>query len=457
MLALRHCPFPCTPISAPQCRHDSPRILKATLHTPAMWQASNGLFQGFSSQGVSDHFHWMLLTSSTHSTTWSISARVLLLELRNWTGRVLPANHATTGRRILRRPKVRRRLPRTHLPPRSEARDHGEELESARRAFIVEEGRGLREPSGGLLGMLFSRVLSSVLSSQLDKYGTLKVRVGGRSLDLLWGNLDRVLITAERASYKGLLISRADLSASGLRLSGGGAGKGEGDGISSLLPPEKRHFPARLCVILTEEDLNSSLSSPLVISAIRDVLSLPRKQHPTLPAFRAHLREGAIELVPSEAPLLPSSDLYSAQAQSPLPIAVTLSVRDNGRELQMVPKKISSKRQIWDSEGEIGARRREGGGRGGGQGGGGVEGETGGVWEEKNRRIGGSSVREMGEGFLKEAWKWAEATAGGGYLGQQGAAGLAAKTFDLGRGTRISQLEITPRGILLMGHFEISL
>ena len=118
---------------------------------------------------------------------------------------------------------------------------------------------------------IITKVLTSAiklwLRSQLNQVSHLEVQIEASDRQLLSGCIPGVLISASNAVYQGLHITQIELQAEKIQLNVASILKGQPLQLSAIVPVVGK-------LIITEQDLNNSLSSPLLLTAINDVLIL---------------------------------------------------------------------------------------------------------------------------------------------------------------------------------------
>ena len=118
---------------------------------------------------------------------------------------------------------------------------------------------------------IITKVLTSAiklwLRSQLNQVSHLEVQIEASDRQLLSGCIPGVLISASNAVYQGLHITQIELQAEKIQLNVASILKGQPLRLSAIVPVVGK-------LIITEQDLNNSLSSPLLLTAINDVLIL---------------------------------------------------------------------------------------------------------------------------------------------------------------------------------------
>ncbi len=118
-----------------------------------------------------------------------------------------------------------------------------------------------------------SRVITKVLSpavrlwlrSLTSAVSDLEVKISGGDRQIISGYIPRVLISASRAVYQGLHLTRVRLEAENIRINIGAMLRGK---PLQLIEP----IPVAGEILLFEKDLNASLSSPLLSNALTDLL-----------------------------------------------------------------------------------------------------------------------------------------------------------------------------------------
>ena len=118
---------------------------------------------------------------------------------------------------------------------------------------------------------IITKVLTSAiklwLRTQLNQVSHLEVQIEASDRQLLSGCIPGVLISASNAVYQGLHITQIELQAEKIQLNVASILKGQPLQLSAIVPVVGK-------LMITEQDLNNSLSSPLLLTAINDVLIL---------------------------------------------------------------------------------------------------------------------------------------------------------------------------------------
>lgn len=120
-----------------------------------------------------------------------------------------------------------------------------------------------------------SRIISKVLSpacrvwlrSQVSHVEYLEVKIEGSDREILSGYIPKIAIAASSAVYRGLRVSRVQLTGENIRINLGQVLKGK---PLQLLEP----IPVTGELYLDEADLQDSLSAPLLSNAFTDLLAM---------------------------------------------------------------------------------------------------------------------------------------------------------------------------------------
>jgi hypothetical protein len=103
------------------------------------------------------------------------------------------------------------------------------------------------------------------LRSQLNQVSHLEVQITASDRQLLSGCVPGVFISASHLVYKGLHITQIELQAENIQLNVSSILKGQPLQLSAIVPVVGK-------LMITEQNLNNSLSSPLLLTAINDGL-----------------------------------------------------------------------------------------------------------------------------------------------------------------------------------------
>ena len=116
---------------------------------------------------------------------------------------------------------------------------------------------------------IISRVLSPAiklwLKSQVDKVEALEIKISGRDRQMLRGYVPSIFLASTRAIYQGIHLSAVEVNGENIRINLGQILRGQS---LRLLEP----IAVKGKVLLEEEDLNNSLTSPLLSSGLTDLL-----------------------------------------------------------------------------------------------------------------------------------------------------------------------------------------
>uniref|UniRef100_A0A7I4DP01 Uncharacterized protein n=1 Tax=Physcomitrium patens TaxID=3218 RepID=A0A7I4DP01_PHYPA len=110
------------------------------------------------------------------------------------------------------------------------------------------------------MGRLLEKALLVFVKSKLDDCGDLSVAVGGSNWDILGGNVKRIEVSVKQAIYKGVVLSEVGLTASNVRAE---------LGRNRLF---HQPFNVNAKILIREQDLNTSLTSPVMSSSFKDIL-----------------------------------------------------------------------------------------------------------------------------------------------------------------------------------------
>jgi hypothetical protein len=116
---------------------------------------------------------------------------------------------------------------------------------------------------------IITKVLTSAiklwLRSQLNQVSHLEVQIVASDRQLLSGCVPGVFISASNLVYQGIHITEIELEAENIQLNVASILKGQPLQLSAIVPVVGK-------LMITEQNLNSSLSSPLLLTAINDGL-----------------------------------------------------------------------------------------------------------------------------------------------------------------------------------------
>ncbi|MDD1413184.1 DUF2993 domain-containing protein [Dolichospermum sp. ST_con] len=116
---------------------------------------------------------------------------------------------------------------------------------------------------------IITKVLTSAiklwLRSQLNQVSHLEVQITASDRQLLSGCVPGVFISASNLVYQGIHITQIELEAENIQLNVASILKGQPLQLSAIVPVVGK-------LMITEQNLNNSLSSPLLLTAINDGL-----------------------------------------------------------------------------------------------------------------------------------------------------------------------------------------
>jgi hypothetical protein len=116
---------------------------------------------------------------------------------------------------------------------------------------------------------IITKVLNSAiklwLRTQLNQVSDLDVQIKASDRQLLSGCIPGVSISASKAVYRGIHITEIELYAEKIQLNVSSILRGQPLQLSEIVPVVGK-------LIVEEQDLNNSLSSPLLLTAINDLL-----------------------------------------------------------------------------------------------------------------------------------------------------------------------------------------
>ncbi|MFM5889396.1 MAG: DUF2993 domain-containing protein [Dolichospermum sp.] len=124
---------------------------------------------------------------------------------------------------------------------------------------------------------IITQILTSAiklwLRTQLNQVSDLDVQIKASDRQLVFGYIPGVSICANKAVYKGLHIKEIELDAEKIQLNVSSILRGKPLKLSGIVPVVGK-------LIVEEQDLDNSLSSPLLLTAISDLLTtlLPQSE-----------------------------------------------------------------------------------------------------------------------------------------------------------------------------------
>lgn len=125
-----------------------------------------------------------------------------------------------------------------------------------------DQSRGPKARGGSrIIGRLLPAAVRLWLRSQVENVGQLSIELAGRDRQLLSGYLPGVNVSAQKAIYQGIHITQVQLSAQDIRMNIGQVVRGK---PLRLL----KAFPVKGSTVLSADDLNASLLSPLLVEGL---------------------------------------------------------------------------------------------------------------------------------------------------------------------------------------------
>jgi len=123
------------------------------------------------------------------------------------------------------------------------------------------------KPPSHLIGKVLSPAVRLWLRSQVEAVETLEFAIAGGNRQILSGYIPEISLAARRAVYQGLHLTQVQLRGENIRANLGQAIKGK---------PLRLLEPIQVAgeVLLDRDDLQASLSAPLLDAGIKDVLSM---------------------------------------------------------------------------------------------------------------------------------------------------------------------------------------
>ncbi|MEA5472189.1 DUF2993 domain-containing protein [Spirulina sp. 06S082] len=115
------------------------------------------------------------------------------------------------------------------------------------------------------MGKIISLAFRLWLRSQTDRLEHLEVKISGKNRQILTGHIPKVALAIEGAIYRGLHFTQGCIIGENIRINLGQVIKGK---PLQILEP----ITARGEVLLAERDLQTSLNSPLLSTALKDFL-----------------------------------------------------------------------------------------------------------------------------------------------------------------------------------------
>lgn len=134
------------------------------------------------------------------------------------------------------------------------------------------------------IGKLFQSAVKTFIRSQIEHCSELKVSISGNNSDLLQGRVRSLKISAKGAVYKGIYLTDVQLAASDIKLK---------PRASRILQEPSN---VRASIRVDEEDLSSSLASPLLGKVLQKLLSERFHITSNAPDMYLSFKDGAVQL-----------------------------------------------------------------------------------------------------------------------------------------------------------------
>jgi len=116
-----------------------------------------------------------------------------------------------------------------------------------------------------IITQILTTAIKLWLKTQLNQVSQIEVEIGASDRQLLSGRIPSVLIFATHAIYQGLHVTKIKLQAQNIQINIGAVLKGKPLQLLEIVPVSGE-------LTLEEQDLNNSLSSQLLSTALNDVL-----------------------------------------------------------------------------------------------------------------------------------------------------------------------------------------
>lgn len=174
------------------------------------------------------------------------------------------------------------------------------------------------------IGKLFQSAVKAFIRSQIEHCSELKVSISGNNYDLFQGRVRSLKISAKGAVYKGIYLTDVQVAASDIKLK---------PRASRILQEPSN---VRASIRVGEEDLSSSLASPLLCRALRKILSERFHITSNAPDMNLSFQDGAVQL--QKTSLLKNVRFACASindTNQDQKTALRLRVEDDGKSLSI--------------------------------------------------------------------------------------------------------------------------
>jgi LmeA-like phospholipid-binding len=192
----------------------------------------------------------------------------------------------------------------------------------------VKNGKKIR-----LITQALTTAIKLWLRTQLTQVSQIEVEIGASDRQILSGSMPSVSIFATNAVYQGVHVTRIQLWAENIRINIGEILKGKPLRLLEVVPVVAE-------LIVEEQDLNNSLSSELLSTALNDVLVklLPEECQKSKPIFWQ-------EITIDNQRLILSGVLSPDSESTFLEISMGLELL-NGRELKLSQVQIKYNQEV---------------------------------------------------------------------------------------------------------------
>lgn len=125
-----------------------------------------------------------------------------------------------------------------------------------------------------IIGKVLSPAVRIWLRSQVERVDELQFQISGGDRQILSGHVPTIAIAAQKAIYQGLHLSELALVGRDIRINLGQVLRGKPLRLLEVVP-------VQVSLKLSEADLNASLTAPLMVQAMRDLLTLLTQAAPS--------------------------------------------------------------------------------------------------------------------------------------------------------------------------------
>lgn len=187
----------------------------------------------------------------------------------------------------------------------------------------------LTNQTRGIVGSVLSPACRVWLRSQVSHVNDLQVDIAGSSRQILGGTIPRVAVVAVGAIYQGLSLGSIDLIAENIRINLPQVLKGQPLGLLEAIAVTAQ-------VKFSEEDLQASLTAPLLSQAITDLFIQILGPNPQQPNWFVDWTQ--VQIAPQT--LILQGTLTTAGQTAPISISMGIAIAD-GQILHLDPLQIN--------------------------------------------------------------------------------------------------------------------